>query len=121
MNPLLWPRWLQTLAGAALLALAVWLFTGPIWKVVDWFNDREAVGDYKAETRAKVTGKVLEAERSANRNDAERRVVRERQTDELERAREEAMRANPEPVLAGPATRAVLQELRRQQDANHPQ
>ena len=113
MTPRLWAYGI----AAVLVLAALWTFSAPFRSLFDFLNDREAVGDYKAETRAKVTGKVLEAERSANRNDAERRVVRERQTDELERAREEAVRADPQAggQMAGPAVRAVLDRLRTQQ------
>ena len=108
-NPLFWPRWAQ---GLALIAVSIVTFLA--W---DAWDDRAAIKQDRAERRAKITETVLDAERQANRNDMGRRVVRDRQTDELERAREEAMRANPEPVLAGPATRAVLEELRRQKSA----
>lgn len=105
------PKWLR-LAGAALAAaLLLW----GAWSVWIAIHDRSIVREHEAEQRAVVTERVLESERSANRNDERRRVVREAQTDDLERAREEAVRANPEPVLAGPAVRAVLAELRRQQ------
>lgn len=114
MSPKLWPNWLQLLVGALAVALIVWLFTGPIWKVFDWFNDREAVSDHETKVKAKVIETELDAERNANRNDQGRRIIRERQTDELEQAREDAIDEEDTSVLAGPAVRAVMRELRRQ-------
>lgn len=77
----------------------------------------EAVRQDRADTRARVTETVLEAERTANRNDEQRRVVREQQTDELVQAREDAIKDTPDEtnLPTGPATRAVLECLRAQE------
>jgi uncharacterized membrane protein YgaE (UPF0421/DUF939 family) len=79
----------------------------------------EAVEQDRADTRARVTETVLDAERKANRNDERRRVEREAQTQELEQARDEAdPAATRQPV--GPAVRAVLNRLREQQQTHSP-
>lgn len=92
------PKWLRYGTAAVAAGLLLW----GAWSVWIWQHDRSIVREHEAEQRAVVTERVLQSERDANRNDERRRVVRERQTDDLERAREEAVRANPEPVLAGP-------------------
>lgn len=109
------PWWAYGIA-AALLALALWQLSAPIRAVFDWFNDREAVAKHEAKVTAQVTETVLEAERAANRNEDRRRVIRDRQADELDTAIDEAAREYPDETSlpAGPAVRAVLGELQRQ-------
>ena len=83
MNPLLWPRWAQGLALAAsgMAAFLAW----------DGFDDRAAVREHETRVSAKVTETVLEAERTANRNDEVRRAARETQAEALQQARKEAI------------------------------
>jgi hypothetical protein len=77
----------------------------------------EAVRQDRADTRAKVTERVLESERTANRNDEQRRVVRDRQTEELVQAREDAIKDTPDEtnLPAGPSVSRVLDCLRAQE------
>ena len=98
------------LIGLAVFALVI------VAGVYVGLRERAAVKADRAERQAEVTETVLEAERSANRNDEQRRAVRERQIDVLESAREQAITEHPDETSlpAGPAVRAVLRELREQ-------
>jgi hypothetical protein len=95
-----------------LLALAGWA----LWQAFDRLNDRAAAARHEAVTTASLREAELRAEREANRQDEIRQAARETQTDALRRAREEAIDDSPDPVVAGPAVRAVLRELRTQAD-----
>lgn len=56
-------------ALACILALlAVWGTFKLAWPVFDWFNDREAVAEDRAEANAEFTEKQLKAERDAGAN-----------------------------------------------------
>lgn len=107
------PKWLRYGSAALAAALLLW----GAWSVWIAIHDRSIVREHEAEQRAVVTERVLESERSANRNDERRRVVREAQIDDLERAREEATTEQPDETSlpAGPAVRAVLECLRAQE------
>lgn len=109
------PKWLRY--GIAVVVGALLIWGG--WNLWLWQHDKGVIEQDRADTRAKVNETMLDAEREANRKDEARRVVRERQTDELETAREEAIKESPDETsdIAGPATRAVLRELRRQADS----
>ena len=101
--------------AAAVLAAALLASAGfGAWKLLDWLNDREAVGAHEAQVRAEVSEAELEAERSANRNDQARRAVRESRTDALRHARENQIDEPETRLVAGPAVRAVMRELRAQ-------
>jgi parvulin-like peptidyl-prolyl isomerase len=94
------------------LAVAGWA----LWQAFDRLDDRAAVARQEAVTTASVREAELRAEREANRRDEIRQTARETQTEALRRAREEAIDETPNPVVAGPAVRAVLRELRTQAD-----
>lgn len=102
------PRWAWYAIGAVALVISVLVYLNR--------RDARVIEQDRAERTAKVTKTVLEAERTANRNDAERRVVIEVQTRELERAREQAIEESPDEANrpAGPAVSAVLDSLREQ-------
>lgn len=110
MNPLLWPRWAQ---GLVLIAVGIL-----VWQAWLYFHDKGVIEDHEAEVTAEVSETTLEAERTANRNDEGRRVIREIHTRELVQAREDAIHESPDETdaVAGPAVRAVLRELRTQAD-----
>lgn len=100
------PRWAwYALAGVALVI-----------SVLVYLNRRDArvIEQDRAERTAEVSGKTLQAERTATRNDEARRVERERKDRQLETARQEAIHANPDESNrpSGPAVSAVLDELR---------
>lgn len=103
------PRWAWYALAAAALFISILIY-------LDHTRD-EAVRQDRAERQAEVTKRTLRAERTASRNDEARRVVRERQTRELETARDEAIHEHPEEsnLPAGPAVSGVLNELRQQQ------
>jgi hypothetical protein len=105
-------RVLVPLSVAVTLALAAEV----LWLVLDRLNDRAAVARHEAAATASVREAELTAEREANRHDEIRRETREAQTVALQRAREDAIDESPSPVVAGPAVRAVLRELRSQAD-----
>lgn len=104
--------WYSLACAAAIISFVIYL---------DHTRD-EAVRQDRVETRARVTETVLQAERTANRNDEQRRVVLQRQTDELVQAREDAIKDTPDEtnLPAGPAVRAVLEALRRQETESAP-
>lgn len=99
---------LAAAAGALLLwcAWAAWLQG----------HDESVIETHETEMRANVAETGLKAERLAHRNDASRRAAREARTNALEQARKEATDEHPDEtdLVAGPAVRAVLRELRTQ-------
>jgi predicted Holliday junction resolvase-like endonuclease len=98
------------------LGVTVALAAGALWQALDRLNDRAEVARHETATTASVREAELTAEREANRQDEIRRETREAQTEALRRAREDAIDESPSPVVAGPAVRAVLRELRTQAD-----
>lgn len=108
------------LAGGALVALALLAGAGTgAWRWLDRANDREAVRDHEARVQAGASRAELEAERNANRNAEARRTAREIRTDALRDARETATDDPESRLVAGPAVRAVMRELRAQADPDH--
>lgn len=103
------PRWAWCGIAVVALVIAAAVYVG--------HRERAAVQADRAEHKAEVTETVLDAERTANRNDEERRTVRRHQTRELETARDEAINANPDEsnLPAGPSVTAVLSSLREQE------
>ena len=79
-------------------------------------HDRALIRSHEAEVTQQVLETELSAERIANRNDEGRRISREIRRTQLEAAREDAIHEHPEEtgLVAGPAVRAVLSELRSQ-------
>lgn len=102
------PRWAwgAILTGLGVIALFVALH----------IHDRNVVKADRAKQEAQVTRKELESEREANRKGEIRDTEREEKTRELREAADNAPNGND----AGPKTRAVLDELRRQAAANQP-
>lgn len=100
------PRWAYYAAAAAALVI------GCIW----WLNDTidDAVVADREASRVEATATTLEAERTANRNDAVRREERETQAERMEKTARSAERSNPDEAAspAGPVTRSVLECLR---------
>ena len=91
-----------------------------------WFHhhDKQVIAQHDAIQAAQVNKAELEAERTAEANDAVRQQERQSQTKDLNDARDQAQRSNPDEAAkpAGPSTAAVLRRLREQQAASnkHP-
>jgi len=76
---------------ACILALlAVWAVFKLAWPVFDWFNDREAVAEDRAEANAEFTEKQLDAERAAGADkrsrDADDAQTQKELTDAIDQA-----------------------------------
>lgn len=101
----------------AVLAIAL---VGGLWAFWLHSHDKHVITNHDAVQAAQVSSTELQAERTAEANDAVRRDVQESQAKDLNDARDNAIRSNPDEASksAGPATRAVLGELRRQQAGN---
>jgi hypothetical protein len=98
------------------LAVTVALAAEALWQAFDRLNDRAAVARHETVNTVSVREAELTAEREANRHEEIRRETREAQIEALRRARKDAIDDSPSPVVAGPAVRAVLRELRTQAD-----
>lgn len=95
------------------VALAVALVGGG-WALWKHQHDKHLIEQHDAEQAAKVNAAELQAERTAEANDAVRQQERQAQTKDLNDARDEAIRSNPDEAAktAGPSTRSVLASLR---------
>jgi hypothetical protein len=82
-----------------------------------WFHahDKQVIENHDAVQAAQVTSAELQAERTAEANDAVRQQDRQDKTADLNAARDAA----PAGADAGPKTRAVLGKLREQQAKGH--
>lgn len=113
------PERFQKLAAYAALILGIIVLCGLVaaaWALIVHRHDKQVIQNHDTVQAAQVTSAELTAERTAEANDAVRQQTRAAETQDLNAARDEAIRSHPDETAkqAGPATAAALDRLRRQ-------
>ncbi|TDW63085.1 hypothetical protein EDF57_10640 [Novosphingobium sp. PhB55] len=104
------------LEGLAVLVIVVMMAIGS-WQLLVAWHDARVIDQHEAKQEAETAKRALTAERTANARAAERSELAHQREEELSDVQSTAEAEDPDGAAGsvGPATRVVVDELRRKQ------
>lgn len=111
-----WVRGGHKLEAAAILVIVIMIAVGSVKILVAW-HDARVIDQFETKQEAETAKRSLQAERTANAQATARHELAQRRQEELSDVQRTAEAEEPQGAagVVGPASSAVIDELRRKQ------